>query len=52
MSITDGKLLIEPLSDVDVTLDELLSGVTDKNLHHAVDTGPPLGKEVRVASPG
>ena len=28
------------------TLEELLAGVTNENLHPETDTGPPVGKEV------
>lgn len=29
-----------------VTLDELMAGITDDNLHEETDSGPPQGKEV------
>lgn len=28
------------------SLDELLAGVTDDNIHREVDTGPPVGNEI------
>jgi len=42
----DGKLIIEPLRQPPVTLEELLKDVTAENLHDEVDTGPPVGREV------
>jgi prevent-host-death family protein len=31
----------------EVTLEQLLAGITDGNLHTEVDTGPPTGNEAR-----
>lgn len=45
ISLVDGKLVIEPVQEPDFTLDQLLSQVTEENLHHEIDTGHPLGKE-------
>ena len=46
LSLVDGKLVIQPLVPGTPTLDELLKGVTDENLHGEWDTGPAVGKEV------
>lgn len=46
MTLEDGKLVIQPVQEETITLDELISKVTKKNLHTAVDTGAPLGNEV------
>jgi antitoxin MazE len=46
ISLTDGKLLVVPISEPPLTLDDLLAGITDENLHHQVDTGTPQGNEV------
>jgi antitoxin MazE len=46
MSLEDGKLLIEPVSRRSYTLEELLEGITDENLHREVGTGPAVGAEV------
>jgi antitoxin MazE len=40
-----GRIIIEPIRQV-YELDVLLSGITSKNQHAAVDFGPPSGKEV------
>ncbi len=41
-----GKLVIIPVEEPEFSLKELLSGITNKNIHHEVDTGAPAGKEV------
>jgi antitoxin MazE len=46
VSLADGKLLVVPVSEPSLTLDDLLAGITDDNLHHEVDTGTPQGNEV------
>jgi antitoxin MazE len=46
LSLAEGKLVVRPLSRGAPTLDELLRGVTEDNLHGEWDTGPATGKEV------
>jgi antitoxin MazE len=46
LSLVDGKLVIQALACEPLTLEELLRGVTDENLHGEWDTGPAAGKEV------
>jgi antitoxin MazE len=46
LSLADGRLFIEPLPEQDVTLEELLAGVTDQNLHGEINAGSPTGNEV------
>ena len=41
-----GRIVIEPVRQKTYELDDLLKGITPKNLHSAVDFGPPEGKEV------
>jgi antitoxin MazE len=45
LSLTDGKLVVAPVPDREVTLEQLLAGVTEQNLHQEVDMGPAVGKE-------
>jgi antitoxin MazE len=45
MRLVDGGLLVEPVSTRPLSLDELLDGVTESNLHSEVDTGPAQGSE-------
>jgi antitoxin MazE len=46
VSVVDGKLVIVPLVEPTVSLDELLAGVTPENLQGEVNMGPAVGKEV------
>jgi antitoxin MazE len=46
LTLVDGNLVISPARKTKWTLDELLAGITDENLHDEVDFGPPVGKEV------
>lgn len=45
ISINKNGLLVRP-EKKEVTLDELLAGVTKDNLHNEVDFGPGKGKEI------
>jgi antitoxin MazE len=42
-----GRIVIEPVPRKEYTLSELLKGITPENLHEEVDSGKPVGKEVR-----
>ena len=46
LKLVGGKLVVQPVSEKLLTLDELLRGVTDQNLHGEWDTGSAVGKEV------
>ena len=45
VSLADGKLVITPVAESNLTLKELLAKVTKDNLHHEIDTGPAIGNE-------
>jgi len=45
MRLVDGGLLVEPAWARPPSLEELLDGVTESNLHAEVDTGPAQGSE-------
>ncbi len=45
LTLVNGQLALVPVPAPAVTLDELLKGITDQNLHHEVDTGPAIGQE-------
>ncbi len=45
MRLVKGGLLMEPSPGWAPSLDELLGGVTESNLHDEVDTGPAQGSE-------
>lgn len=46
VSVKQGKLVVAPLIAPEFMLEELLSKVTKRNLHHEVDSGDAAGKEV------
>jgi len=46
ITLVDGKLVIAPLAEPTWTLEKLLAGVTQENLHGEVDSGPAVGREV------
>ena len=41
-----GRIVIEPVRQKTYDIDELLKGITSKNLHKLVDFGPAQGREV------
>ena len=46
LAVRQGKVVIEPARKTKYRLDDLLKGVSKKNLHASVDTGPAVGREV------
>ncbi|MGQ0578085.1 MAG: AbrB/MazE/SpoVT family DNA-binding domain-containing protein [Betaproteobacteria bacterium] len=40
-----GRIVIEPVKQVQYSLDELVSGINAGNLHGEADFGRPMGKE-------
>lgn len=46
LTVTRGRIVIEPSSRVEYDLDELLEGITASNRHAEVSLGKPVGKEV------
>ncbi len=42
----NGKLVIANPSEPYYTTEELVAGITDENIHTAIDWGPPVGKEL------
>ena len=45
IATTDGKILISPLRKKVLSLRQLLSKVTDANIHAEIESGHPVGKE-------
>ena len=45
ITLEDGKVVVARAAEQASLLDELLSGVTDENVHGEVDTGAPVGSE-------
>ena len=45
ITVTDGQLVVSPSEALPFSLERLLQGITEENLHPEVDTGPATGKE-------
>ena len=45
VSLVNGKLVVAPVVEPRLTLQELLAQVTEDNLHHEVDAGLATGNE-------
>lgn len=41
-----GRIIIEPVKSRELKLEDLLSEITPDNLHHRIDFGAPVGKEL------
>ncbi|MBN1317734.1 MAG: AbrB/MazE/SpoVT family DNA-binding domain-containing protein [Anaerolineales bacterium] len=46
ISLVDGQIVIKPVLTQDWTLEQLLSGITNDNIHQEIDTGDVVGNEV------
>ena len=46
LSVSEGRLVVQPITPPPLTLDELLRGITDENLPGEWDIGLAVGKEV------
>ena len=45
LTVTRGRIVIEPSTKIDYDLDQLVGGITAKNLHKEVSLGKAVGKE-------
>ena len=45
LSVDDGKIVIDPHAAQPYRLEDLLKGVTARNIHTEVDTGKAVGRE-------
>lgn len=45
LTVTPGRIVIEPIDAVEYDLEELVEGITARNSHGEVDFGKPVGKE-------
>lgn len=45
IAVKDGELVIRPTRSDGYDLDSLVKAIHPSNLHEAVETGPPLGRE-------
>lgn len=46
ISFVKGQIIVTPIPAPSWTLDELLAGITEDNLHSEIDTGFAVGNEV------
>ncbi len=46
ITVSKGKIIIEPLKAPEYSIDELVSQITPANRHSETDTGAPIGKEI------
>ncbi|MFN8512601.1 MAG: AbrB/MazE/SpoVT family DNA-binding domain-containing protein [Chloroflexia bacterium] len=46
LTLVGGKLVIEPTAAPEYSLEDLLAGVTDENIHEEIGCGSPVGKEI------
>jgi antitoxin MazE len=46
LTLSDGKVVVNPVASESLSLDELLRGINRDNLHGEWDTGPAVGREV------
>ncbi len=47
LSVIDGKIVIEPRhAEPEEHLEDLLKGVTERNIHADVETGKAVGRDV------
>ena len=46
LAVSNGRLVVAPVETRGYELGTLLAGVTRKNVHAAVDTGDPVGREI------
>lgn len=44
----DGRLIMEPVEEESVSLEELVAGITDDNRHDDLDFGKPVGQEMAL----
>jgi len=45
ITVTRGRIVIEPSDVIEYDLEELLNGITAENVHDEVSFGKPVGKE-------
>lgn len=46
VSLIDGQIVIKLIAAPTWTLEQLLSGINNNNIHHEFDTGNAIGNEV------
>ena len=46
VSVRDGRLVVVPIVEPELTLEELVAQITPQNRHTETDTGQPVGNEI------
>ena len=46
LSVDEGRIVIDPHAEPEYRLEDLLRGVTKRNLHAEIDVGAAVGQEV------
>lgn len=46
VTVEEGRIILVPVKAAEYSLDALLSGITDENMHTKADFGKPIGKEL------
>lgn len=46
IQVLKGKLIIEPVSQKEYSLDKLINGITPQNCHAEINTGATVGMEM------
>jgi antitoxin MazE len=46
LSVVQGSLVVAPLPESALSLEDLLAQVAEENLHEEVDTGSQVGREI------
>jgi antitoxin MazE len=45
ITVQEGRIVVAPVAPPLLTLEGLLKGITDENIHHEVNAGPAVGVE-------
>ena len=46
LTVKNGKLVVKPVKEAALSLDDLVAGITPKNRHAETDWGKPQGREL------
>lgn len=46
LSLVRGKLVAAPIQSQEYSLEQLLAGISDDNIHKEIDAGKAMGKEI------
>ena len=46
LTTEDGKIVAKPIENKEYSLEQLLEGVTEENIHKEIYTGKAVGKEI------